>query len=717
MTIRGRAWDRPPSEGLDPNLQAYLEDLHEDVYGVGIGGQGRLNAYNLGIEGTAATTPSGRAPLLAANRTTGALTDTSAGVPVGDVETAFGEDNFVMGGSTGYGVTRTGAQASPFIDHRTTLNYQGNEHFPAEDDFAVDPDTGELTYVPGDVTPENVALGAQLAEKTWSAKRIVDYVNGSAFDLAGDVTGPKTATEIAPKVVTRAKMADMGSTARLVGSSSAAVDAAEITVGAGLVMTGTTLTASGGVPGAHTHDWADITGEPTTLAGYGINDAAGILAQLLTVDGAASGLDADTLDGMSSAAFAAAAHAHSAADITSGTLDNARLDSDLASWAAITRASGFDTFVATPSSANLAALLTDEASSDIWTQYALLAGRAGGQTLIGGTGTTDALILRVTSGVGTTGADMIFQGGNNGATEFARFLNSGNFGIGIAAPTAILHVFGSGATLQRNSATNPTVGLRLRNDDTTTPNGTSVDWQFADSGGTVRNVIGLVGRATARGASSVTTELGFGVASAATIYTEVLKLTPTALNPATAKGLTLGTTTLGFGPAYFADNAAQPTPGSNQAALYAYDSGGGTTELWAADEAGNDTQLSAHHDVDTAVAAGVVIDPSDPFPRVGYDRNVYIGKEAYTYTSPTTGLTQRVVRDLAPEKIRDWDADQTARIAAAEKQHAEWRAAKDAHEKDESADKEPFTDPEPVVPARKEPPKWVKDRIPKETHT
>lgn len=36
------------------------------------------------------------------------------------------------------------------------------------------------------------------------------------------------------------------------------------------------------------------------------------------------------------------------------------LDSDLTSWAAITRALGFDIFVGTPSSANLAALLTDE---------------------------------------------------------------------------------------------------------------------------------------------------------------------------------------------------------------------------------------------------------------------------------------------------------------------------------------------------------------------
>lgn len=36
------------------------------------------------------------------------------------------------------------------------------------------------------------------------------------------------------------------------------------------------------------------------------------------------------------------------------------LDADLTSWALITRASGFDTFVATPTSANLAALVTDE---------------------------------------------------------------------------------------------------------------------------------------------------------------------------------------------------------------------------------------------------------------------------------------------------------------------------------------------------------------------
>lgn len=53
--------------------------------------------------------------------------------------------------------------------------------------------------------------------------------------------------------------------------------------------------------------------------------AADVLAKLLTVDGSGSLLDADFLDGNSAAAFAAAAHTHSAADITSGTLAAARM--------------------------------------------------------------------------------------------------------------------------------------------------------------------------------------------------------------------------------------------------------------------------------------------------------------------------------------------------------------------------------------------------------
>jgi hypothetical protein len=54
-----------------------------------------------------------------------------------------------------------------------------------------------------------------------------------------------------------------------------------------------------------------------------------------------------------------AAAARTALGVAIGT-DVQAYSADLASWASVTRASGFDTFAATPSSANLRALLTDE---------------------------------------------------------------------------------------------------------------------------------------------------------------------------------------------------------------------------------------------------------------------------------------------------------------------------------------------------------------------
>jgi hypothetical protein len=64
--------------------------------------------------------------------------------------------------------------------------------------------------------------------------------------------------------------------------------------------------------------------------------AADVLTKIKTVDGAASGLDADLLDGNEASAFALsghnhtgvyadASHNHAASEVTSGTLDNARL--------------------------------------------------------------------------------------------------------------------------------------------------------------------------------------------------------------------------------------------------------------------------------------------------------------------------------------------------------------------------------------------------------
>jgi hypothetical protein len=104
------------------------------------------------------------------------------------------------------------------------------------------------------------------------------------------------------------------------------------------------------------------------------------------------------------------------------------------------------TFLATPTSANLASAVTNETGSGslvfgtsptiatptITTSATVPLG-------IGGTGTTSTLTLRSTSGVGTTGADIILQAGNNGATELMRLMNSGNIGIKTASPQVTLH--------------------------------------------------------------------------------------------------------------------------------------------------------------------------------------------------------------------------------------------------------------------------------------
>ena len=73
--------------------------------------------------------------------------------------------------------------------------------------------------------------------------------------------------------------------------------------------------------------FASLTATPTTLVGYGITDAvataaytaADVLSKLITVDGGASGLDADLLDGQHGSYY------ENATNLTAGTLASARL--------------------------------------------------------------------------------------------------------------------------------------------------------------------------------------------------------------------------------------------------------------------------------------------------------------------------------------------------------------------------------------------------------
>jgi hypothetical protein len=97
--------------------------------------------------------------------------------------------------------------------------------------------------------------------------------------------------------------------------------------------------------------------------------------------------------------------------------------------------------------------------------------------LIGGTGTTSTLTLKSTSGVGATGADIIFQTGNNGATEVARMLNNGNVGIGKSSPQYKLHV----------QHTSNTDGLTIQNGTGGASSTTNLYFQtYGDAGGVTR---------------------------------------------------------------------------------------------------------------------------------------------------------------------------------------------------------------------------------------
>ncbi len=114
--------------------------------------------------------------------------------------------------------------------------------------------------------------------------------------------------------------------------------------------------------------------------------------------------------------------------------------------------------------------------------------------IIGGSGTTQTLIHKTTTGVGAAGADHVFQVGNNGATEAARILNSGNVGIGTAVPSWKLSVFGGRTILTDTTA----FALGIRKNATESGNfnfwiggaaandSTSPDLVFSDGGGTER---------------------------------------------------------------------------------------------------------------------------------------------------------------------------------------------------------------------------------------
>lgn len=83
---------------------------------------------------------------------------------------------------------------------------------------------------------------------------------------------------------------------------------------------------------SHTHAGGDITSGTVDAARIdnAIARVADVLPTVLAGDGSGSGLDADLLDGQSANAFAGSSHNHAGGDITSGTVDATRIDGAIA---------------------------------------------------------------------------------------------------------------------------------------------------------------------------------------------------------------------------------------------------------------------------------------------------------------------------------------------------------------------------------------------------
>jgi hypothetical protein len=314
----------------------------------------------------------------------------------------------------------------------------------AAHEAAANPHPGYLTPAEGDAAYETVGA-------------VTSHVAGSGVHSIAGVTGLQTALD---------------------GKSATSHDHSGTYEPAGTV---STHAAGSGV-----HSIASVTGLQTALDGKSstAHDHASTYAPI--ANGVANGDSHDhsggdggqlaysSLSGLptlgtaaatAAADYAAVSHAHSASAVTSGTFDTARLGSGTANsgtylrgdqtWAAAAGGVASDTHAAssktTPVDADELPLIDSAAgwvlknlsiaNLKAWAAglFVFLAGKSGGQTVIGGTGVTDKLVLQGTSGNGTSTATALeIVVGNNGNLSALTIANNGQLTIGTLDATSIL---------------------------------------------------------------------------------------------------------------------------------------------------------------------------------------------------------------------------------------------------------------------------------------
>ena len=229
--------------------------------------------------------------------------------------------------------------------------------------------------------------------------------------------------------------------------------------------------------------------------------------------------------------------------------------------------------------------------------------------VIGGTATTSDLTFKTTSGVGTTGADMHFLVGNNGATEAMTILNSGNVGIDTISPLFRLHVsknadnsittcsaFSDTATHQpffyafRSRGTEAAPAAVQNNDDLGRFNWAG---QYSSAVGQFTSTAYI--KAEAAGNFSVSSSpsriLFFTTSVSTSTPVERMRID-------SAGNVGIGTSLMPTGTATkvlsFGDNGGDPTMGTDVAAIFAKDVGGTNVAMHFVDESDTVTQMAPH---------------------------------------------------------------------------------------------------------------------------
>lgn len=164
----------------------------------------------------------------------------------------------------------------------------------------------------------------------------------------------------------------------------------------------------------------------------------------------------------------------------------------------------------------------------------------------------------------------------------------------------------------------------------------------------------------------------------------------------------------------FGQIATPSAPASNFAHVYAKDVSG-TAEIFAMDEAGNETQISPHNHT----APSHLVD--DPFDEVGYTANYYTG--IITYTNKARQLAGRSDGQLfetfaehnarlgASLELWDWDTVQAGHVAKREQERTAWAERKAEWEVIHENAKTPFTETQPEILTAKPKPAWLVSQL------